>query len=185
VELGLEKATTRAINKTLKNGARITAQMVSEEFGNVRQKEVIDQLHIRRATYSKPVGELNFVGRGSLPLLRYVVGGIEPVPTMPKYFKTPEAERVKGVRVKVKKATGITTLGGAFLAEMESGHVGVFEREDPEDHESPIKEMYSTSWLKWLETDLVEDELEEQVSERFEQHIEHEARYVLMQAGLR
>lgn len=184
VELGLEKAATRAINKTLKNGARITSQMVSGAF-NITQSEVLDQLTMRRATYSNVKGELNFTGRGSLPLLRYVVGSADPVPTMPKYFKTPQAERVKGVKVKIKKASGVTTLKSAFLARMDSGHVGVFERVDKDDWYSPITEMWGTTYLTWLQEDIVADELEERVSERFEHHLEHEATYVLRGAGLR
>lgn len=183
VEQGAEKAASRAINKTLKNGARLTARMVSSEF-NIKQAEVMDQLTIRRATYSNVEGELNFTGRGSLPLIRYVSGSTDPVPTMPKFYKTPQAERVKGVKVKVKKSTGISTLKSAFLAEMASGHVGVFERTD-DDWSSPITEMYGTTYLSWLNTDLVADHLEEQVFERFEHHLEHEANFVLQQAGLR
>lgn len=184
VKQGFEKAGTRAINKTLKNGARITARMVSAEFP-IKQSEVLDQLDIREATYSNVEGELNFTGYGSLPLIRYVVGSSEPVPTMPKYFKTPQAERVKGVKVKVKKSSGMSVLKSAFIAEMESGHVGIFERKDKDDWYSPITEMYGTTYLTYLQEDLVADELEEQVFERFEHHLEHEATYVLQEAGLR
>lgn len=184
VKQGFEKAGSRAINKTLKNGARITARMVTSEFP-IKQAEVLDQLTMRTATYSNVEGELNFTGRGSLPLIRYVVGSAEPVPTMPKHFKTPQAERVKGVKVKVKKSSGMSLLKSAFLAKMESGHVGVFERKDKADWYSPITEMYGTTYLTYLQEDLVADELEERVFERFEQHLEHEATYVLKEAGLR
>lgn len=184
VKQGLEKASTRAINRTLKNGARITARMVSSEF-SIKQSEVMDQLTLRRATFSNVKGELNFTGYGSLPLLRYVSGSAEPVTTMPKFYKTPKAERVRGVRVRVKKSSGLSVLKSAFIAEMDTGHVGVFEREDPTDWYSPITEMYGTTYLTWLQEDLVADELEEQVSERFEYHMEHEAKHVLQEAGLR
>lgn len=183
VEQGIEKAATRAINKTLKNGVTITARMVAGEF-NVTQKEIKSQLRKVEATYSKMEGQLIFSGPRALPLIRYVVGSKEPVPTMPQYYKTALANRVKGVKVKVKKASGISTLKSAFLAEMASGHVGVFERTD-DDWSSPITEMYGTTYLSWLNTDLVADHLEEQVFERFEHHLEHEANFVLQQAGLR
>ncbi|WFS63454.1 phage tail protein [Pseudodesulfovibrio thermohalotolerans] len=184
VEQGFEKAAARAINKTLGNGARITARMVTSEFA-VKQSEVLDKLSMRKATYSRVEGELNATGRGSLPLIRYAVGSAEPVPTMPKYYRTPKAERVKGVKVKVKKSSGVTMLQSAFLAEMDSGHVGVFERKDKDDMHSPITEMYGTSYLTYLQEDLVADELEEKVFERFEHHLEHEATFVLRKAGLR
>jgi hypothetical protein len=68
---------------------------------------------------------------------------------------------------------------------MPSGHVGVFGRSDREAWDSDITELYGTSFLTWLQKDLVADELEERMSERFEHHLEHEATYVLKQAGLR
>jgi hypothetical protein len=183
VERGVPKAASRAINKTLRHAARITARMVAGEF-RVTQSEVLAQVDVRRATYARPEGELVFFGRGSLPLVRYVVGSAEPVATMPKYYRTPKAQRARGVTVRVKKAGRASVLTSAFLARMDSGHVGVFERVD-EGWDSKIRELYSTSYLTWLQNDLVADELEERVAERFEHHLAHEARFVLQQAGLR
>ncbi|WP_285906839.1 phage tail protein [Pseudodesulfovibrio pelocollis] len=183
VEQGAQKAASRAINKTLKNAARLTARMVAGEF-RVTQSEVLAQVDVRKATYARPDGELVFSGRGSLPLVRYVVGSTEPVPTMPGYYRTPKAQRHRGVKVRVKKTGRASVLTSAFLARMDSGHVGVFERVD-EGWDSKIRELYSISYLTWLQNDLVADELEERVAERFAHHMEHEARFVLQQAGLR
>ena len=146
VELGFEKAGTRAINKVLPYGGRQAARMVSGEF-NLPQREVMDQLTIHRATYSNVKGELNFTGRGSLPLIRYAMGSKEPIATMPSWYHTPEEERAPGVVVKVKRVTGVSVLNSAFIAKMDSGHVGVFTRKDQSDWNSPITELYGTTYL--------------------------------------
>ena len=182
VENGMEKMAVRAIKRTLRQGVTITKRMVSAEF-MMTQADVAENLEVTDPTYSHLEGRIDFSGRAAVPLIEYVLGSKEPVPTMPRFYRTPEAERVKGVKVKVRRTKKPVILKKHFLARMKSGHVGVFERSG--ESRLPIDEGHTHSFLQYLNRDLVADELEERVWEKFEDNVMHEASYVLQQAGLR
>lgn len=182
VENGVEKMAVRAIERTLKQGVTISKRMVTAEF-RMTQRAVAEHLEVINPTYSRLEGRIDFAGSKAVPLLEYVVGSKEPVPTMPRFYKTPESERVKGVKIKIRRTKKPVLLKKHFIAKMPSGHVGVFKRSDGD--RLPVEEGYTHSFLEYLQRDLVADELEEQVFERFEGNVEHEASFVLQQAGLR
>ena len=186
----VEKATRSAVNKVAAKAMTAAKKDIRQEY-NVKAGDLV-----RR---NKATGEL---GRGpnnrqGLSLIRARKGGQTalilgrggPLPLI--HFgaspKTPQADqarkRRKGVTVRVKKSTGRTRLQHVFVAQMKSGHIGLFEREEGADR-TPIHQLYGPSVPAMLKENIlaVEWTVENEAGRIFENELDH---FFKKAAGLR
>jgi hypothetical protein len=81
----------------------------------------------------------------------------------------------KGVSVKVKRTGSRKVVKGAFLARLRSGHLGVFKRVG--DARLPIKELFSTAVVQYLDDELILERLGNVARTRFEKAIDAEIQF--------
>ena len=152
-----EKAEKTAIKKTVKGIRRFAAQKVREEY-TIQGKYVTRTLS---ASFNGASGELRSKG------------GVNDF----RYFKTNPKNRTKrkprnGIFVQVRRGGGGGRLPHAFIAGMDSGHVGVFERVGRS--RLPIKKMTGPSTPSMLASPNVSEKVAEKMEERLNVNVDHE-----------
>lgn len=128
------------------------------------------------------IGSFEYSG-GAIPLIKFKVS-----PKAPQKGKTPSAA--------VLKASGLVAFGNqknVFVAQMKSGHIGIFERQDGKysksrgdeknKHTEKLKELLSPSVPTMVGKNEVMQTVEERVNEVINQRIEHEITRLLNQNG--
>jgi len=107
----LPKVMSRAINKAAA-GARTRVTRRVAKLVTLRQKDVRDQLKLRRATYRKWTAVLTIGGK------RFALAR----------FGARQTRR--GVTYRISRAAGRKRIARGFLATMPGGHEGAYERRD-------------------------------------------------------
>ncbi len=180
---GLQKATTRAINKSLTTTRAFMVRLVRQDYA-VKAKDVRSVLTLRKASWNKLVGHVWGTGSPGVPLFAFVRGS----------KKTPSTRRLKsgayrpavGVSVVIRKLRGRTPAKGVFLAKMKSGHVGAFKRSGSVTRtgKQKIQEAFGPSPIRILSSDKYMDEVSDFADETFEKNLRHEAKFILRKYGL-
>jgi len=132
----IEKASLNAlrstINKLLNKGQTAANKKVREVY-NVKAKDLRDRTIIKRATNSRVEGFLIVRGR-RMPV---VVFGAR--------------QTKRGVSVLIKRTGGRKLIKSSFLAQMKSGHLGVYQRLG--NKRLPIKELFTIDIAKMYEVE--------------------------------
>ncbi|WP_233872455.1 phage tail protein [Paraburkholderia adhaesiva] len=162
----LARATARAVNKTATQARTSASRDVRKQGYNLRASTIRKALALRRANPAKPAATLRATGR-PVPLIDY------------------GARQTKnGVSVRVKN--GRTVLRHAFIATMESGHKGVFERVSKTAHRRvskngktywsglPIRELFGPSIPDALANSTVEKAMTRLLETKFPAILAHE-----------
>lgn len=146
---GAERAMLRATSRALVSG-RMEAIRAAKETYDAKSSAI-------RAGYTvyAPKGELRATGERT---------------SLTKFKVTPKKPSNKEVSASVKKAGG--RIPHAFVARMDSGHVGVFKRTGTKS--TPIEELYSVSIPQMLGEPGVLERTGNRVTEVFEERIWHE-----------
>ena len=181
---GLEKATSRAINKTLVSTRAFMVKMVREGYV-VKAKDVRGQLHIRKSNWNKLHGKVHGASSPGVPLFLFVRGS----------KKTPSTRRLKsgayrprvGVPVLIRKSKGKKSAKGVFLAKMPSGHIGAFKRVGGHARtgKQAIREAFGPSPIKILASDHYDEQIDDFADKTLQKNFQHEADYALKKMGLR
>lgn len=119
----MPKVMSRGINRTATSARTKARRLIAKELG-VKQKIIAKGITLKRATYSRWRADLQFAGK-RIPL--HVFGA---------------RQTAKGVSIST--GTGKTTgfYPGAFIAQMQSGHVGVFKRVEDSRIRKPRKKKF-------------------------------------------
>jgi hypothetical protein len=162
---GAKKTFYNAINRGLRTVRTQSAKSVTKTY-RILQKDFKSESNIRekKASQSNLVGEVSFAG-STIPLMKFKVSPKEPQRQI--------------VTVAVLRETGGERLKHAFIAKMQSGHVGVFERSTPETWRLPIQELYGPSAAGMLNNYEVQEEIEKAAKETIDKRIEHEITRIL------
>lgn len=155
------------VRKSFYSALNRTSQRLKTESGRkaketyiVKSKAVTEQVVLRRGSLSNLSSELRWKG-GNIPLMQFR--------TNPK---SPSAKRPRALKAAVKRAGGNKKVGGAFLARMSSGHVGVFRRSAR--RRLPVEELYGPAVPVMLNNPEVTEHLERVAVEEMDKRIEHE-----------
>ena len=132
IENAAKKVLTRAINKTL-TGARTDMVNEAAVVLNMTKTEIRAAVMTNRASWNKITGKVWRTG--------------SPIP-LSKFRGTRQTQ--KGVSVKIKNDGARTILKHAFIATMNSGHVGVFWR--VADEVGAATRKWSAEQIKWFGT---------------------------------
>ncbi len=187
---GLEKATARAINRTLTSTRAHMVKLVREDYA-VKAGAVRSSLAIQKATWGNLTGRIHGAGPPGIPLLEFVRGSKKAPST--RRLKSGGYRPLVGVPVIVRKDKGKMPAKGVFIARMKSGHVGAFKRTVQSSGARRltslgnryIKEAYGPSPLKILSSARYDGQIEDFAEETMRKNLQHEAEYVLKQMGLR
>jgi len=172
----VKKAAARALNRTITTVRAESARMVSRRY-NIKVGDVKDAMHIFSANSTTLQARASTRGR----FFRLINFGARPLK--------------RGVSVAVTRGRR-EVLQNAFIAQMKSGHIGVFTRE--EDHLAniigkrgkPIKkfrlrERYTISIPGSLGVEVIEDVIRKIGASALTKNFEHELSYRLNQKGIR
>lgn len=170
-----EKATVRALNKTMEQVRTQASRAVRAEGYNLKAATIKAAMKMHRAR----AGQL---------WARLVASG-KPVPLMQYGAR----QTRKGVSVNVQK--GRKLIPGAFIARMRNGRVGVFVRDEKAARrprmksnkyaDLPIRELFGPSVPAGLANAKVQEALQRLIEEKFPQILASEARFVIERSGRR
>ena len=173
------KVISRAINKVA-TGAR--AEVVRAIAGQiaVKQSELRAQnVRLDKASYRLWRAQVRVTGR-RIPLKRFGA-----------------RQTRRGVTYRIRKSGGRGTATGAFLAIMDTGHVGVFGRRPGWTHRFPrgrasgrkhglaIQELYGPSVPEVMKNavDLAAERLDRRIAERLDAEIDRQLAFVMERIG--
>ncbi len=196
---GLEKATSRAINRTLVSTRAYMAKTIREDYA-IKAGDIRKELVIKKAWWSQLYGSISGSGSPGLPLMDFVRGSKAAPST--KKLKNGAYRPSVGVPVLIRKDKGKIAVRGGFIAKMPNGHVGIFRRADPSKTgrklansqiriqqtalaDRYIKELHGPSPIRILSSDYYDEKIEDFSDETLQKNFQHEADYVLKQMGLR
>lgn len=151
-----KKAEKTAVNKTVKGIRRYTSQKVREEY-------TIQSKYVTRTLSTK------FTGSGGELWSKGGVNDLSYFKTNPK--KVTKKKPKNGVFVQVDKSGG-GYLPHAFIADMSSGHTGIFARKGRARF--PIEKKSGPSTPSMLANKKVVEPVSKRMKERLEVNVEHE-----------
>lgn len=167
VQNGAERALSNAINRGIsrvKTGAiRRVKEIYTVQSGAFNEAT---RIRVNKASTGNLVGFVSFAGY-KIPLYKFKV-----TPTAPGVKKQVRAAVMKG---------GGTPFEDAFIAQMRSGHIGVFERETRK--RLPIEEKMGLSAAQMVGNEKVIETLEEEAQQLVNQRLEHEINRLLSGYG--
>jgi len=155
--MALPKATTRALNKTVKSVQSLAIKLIAKDIG-IAQKDVRKSMYILKSKWTKPEASL-VAGGKRIPII-----GI-------KARQTKAGVTYRG------KGGGRGSIPGAFIATMESGHKSVFKRLSKKRF--PLVQLYGPSIPKVFIDSALTRAMENHTAERFSKTLAHELKYEL------
>lgn len=185
---GTEKAVKSAMSRTVSSLRTSSAKAIRERYAisraNIRANENVSV----RYTHENGVQAfVTFSGR-KIPLYRYD-GASPKVPTENKGALVQAIVNGKWMTVHPSlpasghqlKSTSPQHFQNAFIAEMKSGHIGIFERTGgaTATGSDAIKEIMGSSVPQMLGSKEVEEKLADEAMAKFDERLEHEVLAIL------
>lgn len=179
---GAERAVKAAITRTVDHLKANATREIRKEYAiaqaNLRMYENVKT----RTSNSGLTQEIIFSG-SKLPLYRFSVS-----PKYPMYDKSKVISQIingkakavhpgKPVKASIKKDSSGSVSSKAFIAAMESGHIGVFERTGEKTRK--ITERYALSIPQMLANEDVRNSLIATSNAKFVERVEHEITRIL------
>ena len=176
---GYEKILVRSLNKTITGVRTDAVKEIGKEI-TPKAKIIRDTFKLEKANYARLTASVKSIG-WPLPLINYAARKV-----------------AKGVSFKInKRDASRTTLRGAFIATMRSGHKGVFWRKFRDTHTArqikprmkysslppiyrlPIRQRYGPAVPAIMEDERVMTPILAQASERLTTALNHELDFEL------
>lgn len=178
-------AATRAINRTLRSGTVSVRRFLATDTG-LPQRAIERSLATRRGTYRDLRGSITV---GPYQDARGRIGPGGRIPLIEFRARGPRPSRGKGRGVRYTLPGGRGVAPRAFLAELRSGHTGVFQRVRPTRSRRglpspapalPIDQLYGPSLYRIMRRRGLTVALPE-LQATFERNLDHEIRFILSQ----
>jgi hypothetical protein len=158
---GIERVLTRAVNKVAVAARTRVLRMVTEEI-NVRQSDIRQRnIKLRKASFDQLYAAISITGR-RIPLRKFGA-----------------RQTRRGVSYAIRRG-GRTEMRHAFLAEMKTGHRGVFRRKDKAPR-LPIQEKYGPSVPQVVEDsqDMVSGAFDDEMDSHLEREVDTQVGLVI------
>ena len=167
VPKGAEKAFSNAINRGLSK-AKTTAFKEVKNVYEVNNSAINEKTRtrIQKANAGNIAGYINFSG-AKIPLYKFKV-----TPTVPGTGKKVFAAQEKG---------GGNTFEDAFIAQMKTGHLGIFERK--ETKRLPIEEKMGSAMAQMVKNTVVMEAVQKEAQKTVDERIEYEIDRILSGYG--
>lgn len=164
VQERLPKAFDSAMRRVMQ-GVRTEAARAVRQRYYVRHGDVLATIKVTKA--DRPGLAYLLRSRGpSIPLIRFRTTPARPQP-----------KKARVLRAAVKKAGGKKPIPGAFVAQMQSGHTGVFRRVGKK--RLPLDQLYGPAIPVMMSEQSVTEHLQEQAHKRMVTRLDHEVNRVL------
>lgn len=163
VPKGSERAFSNAINRALTHSKTKAFQEARKVYA-VKQGDLNSETvtRIQKASTGNIVGYVLFSGV-KIPLFRFNVS-------------RSAAKKTKHIKAGLMKGSW-TAFEDAFIAQMNSGHIGIFERETAK--RLPIKEFMGLSGAQMVQNEVVMDQLSKEAQEKVNERVMHEIDRIL------
>lgn len=161
-------AVARAINRSVTTVRAAAAREISADLG-IRVGVVKEQLVVDSATPQRPVATITASGR-RIPLIDLDARG-------------PEPSRGRGRGVSYRIGGVRRRLPHAFIAQMRSGHRGVFKR--TRTKRLPIVELHGPSLARVFAKDAIVKAVQARYEEAMTKNLPHEIEFELRRLGAR
>lgn len=188
---GMERALKSAIKRSVSYLRTQSTKEIRERYDITRKNIRAEQnVKVRYRYFNGIEAQITFRGN-KIPLYRY--GGSSPKKPTVNAEKTVMAivnGKLRPVHPGIAASghqlvsTGPTTFNNAFVAQMKSGHVGIFERTGGKTAtgDAEIKELMGSSVPQMLGSEEVRESLGQKTYDKFEERLSHEVNRIL--AGL-
>jgi hypothetical protein len=165
---GVPNGAHRVLNNALNRGLTTVRSESTKQITNVydiKSASVKSESNIkmRKSTPDSLIGQISFSGF-KIPLYKF---GVTP--------KNPGTG--KPVKARQMKSSSMTLFANAFIAQMRSGHIGIFERTGR--GRFPIHEIMGSSVAQMAGNSVVYDEVEKAAQETIDKRVEHEIGRIL------
>jgi len=179
---GVERAVSAALNRGLTTAQSESQKQITQVYDitktTVRHKGIFE---MRKATQGSLVGSITFSGH-RIPLYNFGVTPKTPTSTgarVPVNLGNRWVMASPGavVRARIRRDSTKTPSGRAFIAQMRSGHVGVFERTGNKSR--AIRERYGPSVAQMAGNSVVQDVVSQKAIETIDKRVEHEITRIL------
>jgi len=168
-----QKAAAAAINRAAQSAMTAASKAARENY-YVKHSDVLNTMKLYRATPADLSAMV--VSRGHLLAL----SKFRVTPKNPNPAKAAKARWKKGkaspLVARVRKGEG-GSIPGAFVARVESGHVGVFRRTTKAKY--PVEHLYGPAIPQMLGSRSVSEAVETRAKEQLETRLEHEINRIL------
>lgn len=188
---GMERALKSAIKRSVSYLRTQSTKEIRERYDITRKNIRAEQnVKVRYRYFNGIEAQITFRGN-KIPLYRY--GGSSPKKPTVNAEKTVMAivnGKLRPVHPGIAASghqlvsTSPTTFDNAFVAQMKSGHVGIFERTGGKTAtgDAEIKELMGSSVPQMLGSEEVRESLGQKTYDKFEERLSHEVNRIL--AGL-
>lgn len=177
---GVEKAARSAISRTAQHTRTVATREVTKNYAITAKNVRAESLVTTRYRYMPGAGieaTVRFSGK-KIPLYRYE--GTSPTePTNLEHFvpvfigdSWKMVHPGKSAKAHQLRSTAPTTIGNTFIAEMKSGHKGIFERSGSERF--PIQEKMGSSVPQMIGRREVLDAINQEADKTFHERFAHE-----------
>ena len=160
-----EKAFARSLNEARDHIRSIASKEIRKEY-HITKKDIRAEQNIfmRNAHYegSSLVAEIIY-SNFKIPLLRF--------DATPKRVQRVANSKKKPVSAHVQRKTAKVIITGSFVAQMASGHMGIFERKG--DKSLPVVQKMGLSVAQMLDDINVKQSIANDTAEYFERRLEH------------
>jgi len=164
IENGAPKAINAALNRTIEGVRTDVTREVTRTY-DIKARDVRAVMKIKKSDIASLRASLSGAGN-PIPLINFRVS-----PNKPGAQKAGTA-----LRVSVKRSGG-KVISGAFVAQMKSGHVGVFVRKDKK--RLPVQELYGPAVPQMMGGDKVQQAVLAGAEDRFPKRLDHEIERLL------
>lgn len=167
------KACIRALHRIGKGAQTLTGRAIREAY-TVKAATVNERLRIDKSSINNLEISIRPAKKGRHPLsLSFFKGRPKSVPAKPPR---------KGVFAQVRKDSGGGYFPSAFVAEMASGNVGVFQRKSSK--RTPIEKLFGPSVAGMMSDTGTRHKIVPEVERRLSERLLHEVDWVLKKAKL-
>ncbi|GEA17744.1 phage tail protein [Moorella sp. E306M] len=165
---GVSKAVVSALNRAAESARADAVRKVRERY-YIKAQDVRSEIKITKATLDNQAAIIHATGE-PVPLSKFRVTPAKP----------PAKRRKNPIIVRVVRGGG-GPVKGAFVAQMQSGHIGVFHRAGRA--RLPIIQRFGPSIPQMLGHESVVTYVEERAQELLESRLEHEIERLLRGVG--
>lgn len=159
----IDKVKARAINRSASTAQSTLVKEIRQRY-NVKAKDVRSTVTIRRAKPSSPQAEIRSNG-SVLPATSFKINP-----------RTVNGKRRTPIRISYKRGS-TKTLEDAFIARLNTGHLGVFKRLGKERF--PIQKQFGPSVPQMAGNDQVVESVIESANEMLDKRLDHEINRIL------
>ena len=181
---GVEKAMYGVISRATTSARTTTLKGITSIY-DIKEKDVRDRkqstINVRtRKVDSGVIGQITFSG-AKIPLYRFGVSHKKPKSNgkVPVNFdgRWALAPRYTTVKARQRKDRGMTQFDNVFIANMSSGHTGLFERNG--SNRFPISEIMGAATAQMASDSGVLEQVEKEALETIVKRTEHEITRIL------